>query len=155
MRSIIELRTVCRVSEHREGDYAMLSIQQNSHYGYDVVVGLEGRSVEAFCAQYYLLLVDFVGGLPWRSSEELAHVLSITWNEQAQVITTIVALGRIGQTHLDAYLLNERVVFHCYPDAPDFSWRWQDQLSYIKKLQSSQFQQQQYELAMRLTEVLS
>ena len=133
----------------------MLSIQRNSHYGYDVVVGLEGRSVEAFCAQYYLLLVDFVGGLTWRSSEELAHVLSITWNEQAQVITTIVALGRIGQTHLDAYLLNERVVFHCYPDAPDFSWRWQAQLSYIKKLQSSQFQQQQYELAMRLTEVLS
>lgn len=133
----------------------MPTITRNSHYSYDVVVALEGQSVETFCAQYYPLLADLLGGLKWRGSESLASVLRITWNEQAHIRATFVALGRLEQTNLDAYLLPESVVFHCSPDAPDFHWSWHEQQRYIKHLQSHEFQQQQYALALRLAELFS
>jgi hypothetical protein len=132
----------------------MVSIKRNAHFGYDVVVALAGRSVEAFCAASYPVLATFVGGLTWRQHQDLAHALHITWNEQAQINVTTVALGRIGLANLDAYLREESIVFHLYPDAPNYSWRWEDVQSYIHKLQSQQFQQQ-YEIAMSLAQLFS
>src|SRR5437763_13552851 len=133
----------------------MPSITRNSHYGYDVIVALEGQSVEAFCAQYYPVLADLVGGLRWHSSEELASALHITWNEQAHVSATFVALGRFEQTNLEAYLLPGSVVFHCSPEAPDYRWPWPQQRHYIKQMQSHEFLQHQYALAVRLAELFS
>ncbi len=133
----------------------MVTINRNSQFGYDVVITLEGRSVEAFCNESYPLLAAFVGGLSWQTPANLAHALSITWNAHTQINTTTIALGRIGQSNLDASLRQDSIVFHVSPDAPDYSWSWEEIQTYIRKLRSPEFQRKMYELAEHVAHLLS